>query len=194
MGLPDVWHLDEGLPEPFLDIVRFCAIECSLQVSGENSVSWMVNAWSYALKCPSGVLTEATVIAIGRAVEPDRNARGYRECGVRVGDSIKPHQREVPELMRRLMAQVPAAVEAGEQAEWYRQFEEVHPFVDGNGRTGQVLYNLLCGTLHDPEFAPDYWGDWRRKPGFGAPSEPATPDRVGRSTALPASGSRDGAT
>jgi fido (protein-threonine AMPylation protein) len=30
-----------------------------------------------------------------------------------------------------------------EPAEWFRRYEEVHPFVDGNGRTGQVLLNWL---------------------------------------------------
>ena len=32
-----------------LKIVRFCAIECELQVSGERSVFWMVRAWNHAM-------------------------------------------------------------------------------------------------------------------------------------------------
>ena len=84
---------------------------------------------------------------------------------------IHVHQTDKPILVAHVAAQDAAAVEAGEQAEWFRQFEEVHPFRDGNGRTGQVLYNLLCGTLDKPDFAPDFWDDWRRKPGAGAPSD-----------------------
>lgn len=32
----------------------------------------------------------------------------------------------------------------------YRAFEEVHPFVDGNGRTGKILLNMLGDTMTNP--------------------------------------------
>jgi hypothetical protein len=42
--------------------------------------------------------------------------------------------------------------------EWYLAFEWIHPFRDGNGRTGKVLHNWLNGTLDDPVLVSDYFG------------------------------------
>jgi Fic/DOC family len=43
--------------------------------------------------------------------------------------------------------------------EVYREFELIHPFVDGNGRTGKVLLNWRAETLSTPFFPPaDFWG------------------------------------
>ena len=40
----------------------------------------------------------------------------------------------------------------------YFAFEHVHPFPDGNGRSGKVIYNWARGTLDRPEFPPAFWG------------------------------------
>lgn len=42
--------------------------------------------------------------------------------------------------------------------DWYLAYEWVHPFIDGNGRTGKILHNWLNGTLDDPVLVPDYFG------------------------------------
>jgi hypothetical protein len=41
--------------------------------------------------------------------------------------------------------------------DWYVAFEAVHPFSDGNGRSGKVLHNSLSGTLEDPVLVSDYF-------------------------------------
>jgi fido (protein-threonine AMPylation protein) len=40
----------------------------------------------------------------------------------------------------------------------YYEFEIIHPFRDGNGRTGKIIYNWLMGTLRAPVFPPDMFG------------------------------------
>ncbi len=40
----------------------------------------------------------------------------------------------------------------------YREFELVHPFSDGNGRTGKVLLNYLADTLERPTMPSDWFG------------------------------------
>lgn len=42
--------------------------------------------------------------------------------------------------------------------DFYREFEWIHPFIDGNGRVGSILYNWKVGTLNEPTAPPDLFG------------------------------------
>lgn len=42
--------------------------------------------------------------------------------------------------------------------DWYLAYEAIHPFADGNGRTGKILHNWLKETLDDPVLVHDYFG------------------------------------
>lgn len=153
-----------GLTSKHREIVRFCAIECEMQRSGERSVHWMFEAWNYALERTGLLPTEVDVLALGELIEPRKNARGYRQVPVQIGGDVLADWGNIPRQMSVLMEN---AVDLTPDSFFYR-YEKVHPFVDGNGRTGQVLFNWLLGTLETPEWAPNFFEDPRRVAGDGA--------------------------
>lgn len=102
---------------------------------------------------------------LGHLIEPYVNSgQRYRNVNVRVGSSIKPGHEEVPRLMNKLLD----AQDWLNPDEWFKEYEEVHPFADGNGRSGVILFNYLGGTMQNPVWPPNFWGDPRRTVGHGA--------------------------
>lgn len=150
---------------PQLEIVDFCARECVLQRSGELSVSRMVQAWSWAIDRFGPMprprpIDVPFVMQLGRILEPEK-VGGWRKTPVTAVDGVTvigAHPRDIARQVELLLE----AQRRLEPAEVYRLFEEIHPFVDGNGRCGQILFNYLGGTLKKPVMAPDFWGDARR--------------------------------
>lgn len=121
-------------------------------------MAWMLDGWLYAHRYLAKPIRCKDVLTLGRIVEPRQNLHGLRTVGVRVGLSVKMDSRLVPDALDRLLANQPPIGEALSVCnEWYRQYEEIHPFRDGNGRTGNILWNWLCGTLPTPLAPPDLW-------------------------------------
>ena len=121
---------------------------------GLQRVAGMIHAWSAVLQMPPRPLEIGDVIALGRWIEPC-NAEGFRKVAVRVGRRIPPEYHEVPHLVKALLTQQNTL----EPLEFYREFELIHPFEDGNGRVGKILLNWSNRTLLTPVFPPDdFWG------------------------------------
>jgi Fic family protein len=87
-------------------------------------------------------------------IEPEVNHRGWRTCGVRIGDRICPDWQELP----RLMLEWEHGIENLTPDEAYLEFEKIHPFVDGNGRTGKIIHNWMLKSLDKPVLIKDYFG------------------------------------
>lgn len=134
-------------------IVRYCAEEVSRQRRGPIEVANMVDAWIAAMEIPNP-LTITVIEGLGMMIEPGENADGFRQCNVSVGTRICPDSREVRGLMEKFCQRV------GDMTpnEAYREFEEIHPFRDGNGRVGKIVFNARNGSLDLPEMPPNFWG------------------------------------
>ena len=129
---------------------------------GIERVGWMIDAWCYILPRSNSFVPDLdTIKAIGKRIERHKNSGGFRRCGVRVGMRVCPPFYDVPALLERLLS----LHDGMTPVEFYKEFEMIHPFVDGNGRTGKILLNWKNGTLLDPIFPPaDLFGEPIRNP------------------------------
>lgn len=117
-------------------------------------------------------LTHEDVLALHRLIAGgvmDQGAAGrYRQIGVRVGRHAPPPAHEVSGLMRELLDWW-----NGPSGQWspvitsaivHFRFEDIHPFADGNGRTGRMLalwelYRRGFDTHHIFSVDEYYWED-----------------------------------
>ncbi len=147
--------------EEIKHISKWAAQECSWQISGELSVSQLVDAVLEAREWELPI-TPTHIIRLGTVIAPAWNHDRFRLTGVVVGSYVAPGYREVPRLIDNL-------IEVQEQlspTEFFKEFEEIHPFRDGNGRTGAILWNWLEGNLEGSltklQFPPNLFADSRR--------------------------------
>lgn len=145
-----------------LRIVKFCAEEVERQRRGPIQVFNMVEAWSHAIdryeRDKSNTRLLDYIQRWGHLIEPEKNHGEWRSVGVRVGDYICPRPDEVPSRMERWFELVKWDTNLSvTPEEAYREFLEVHPFVDGNGRCGKIIYSWLRGELYAPTMPPNFF-------------------------------------
>jgi len=117
-----------------------------------------VDAMTYAMNDASGQITVARILEIHRCLLSQtrlaEHAGSFRSTQNWIGgsdynplsaDFVPPPHEEIPKLIDDLCAfcnddGLPAVAQA---ALAHAQFETIHPFVDGNGRTGRALIHVI---------------------------------------------------
>ncbi len=98
------------------------------------SLTGPADRWPMGYRIPNSRLLE-----IHRLVFWDEEFAGkWRTARVRIGDHYPPGPGEVPKLMAQLEDAHRLRTDH-DLAQWYNDFETIHPFQDGNGRVGGII-------------------------------------------------------
>lgn len=117
-------------------------------VYDEDSLNQAMFAWEYLISedelTPSVILKTHKILMLNQQhLRP--NERGYfREVEVLIGGCYGAKARHVPDLIgnwcRKISSPVPITKDF---IGLHIDYEEIHPFVDGNGRTGRMFLNWM---------------------------------------------------
>lgn len=145
--------------------MKYIAEEVYRQRDDANAVYWMLEAWllaesdwhaaGYREDRTRRVISVNMIESWGKLVHPKWNAKGFRTVPVMVGGRRGTEPCDVAESLAGLVELCNTSGIRPEEA--YYEFEIIHPFSDGNGRTGKIVFNYLRGTLNDPALPPNFW-------------------------------------
>lgn len=137
-------------------VKEWCREQCIMQhATTEQDFAGMEGAWYYAISnCQAGPLAIDDITWMALLIDPIANPNGEFRMGPAVfmgGGSAAD-----AEDIRRYLAFLMDSVYSLTPEEIYRELMWIHPFKDGNGRVGALVYNWLNGTLAEPVNAPEY--------------------------------------
>jgi hypothetical protein len=134
-----------------MNIYQFTRRECKIQddCSMESCLN-MLSACKIALNM--NIITMQDILLLGELIKPDHNTKGFRNTPVIFKNLSKGLH---PELIKNALTNLVNAQEYLSPIEFYQEFELIHPFEDGNGRLGAILYNVLNKSMNDPILPPE---------------------------------------
>jgi len=130
--------------QDILDLIKESnAIE---SVHDPQELHQSLKAWKYLITVES--LGKKEISEVHRLIMErlDPHIAGkFRRVNVRVGHDVKMPWTKVIRSLEALLEHQP--YNALSSLEWHLQFEDIHPFEDGNGRTGRMIYWWHCVSL-----------------------------------------------
>lgn len=143
-------------------------------VYDEDSLQQATYAWEYMIEqdqiTPHDVLRTHKILMLNHKLLPDE--KGYfRHCAAFIGGKQAMHHKEVSKAIMEWCHEMNQKLDCDKEScmeDWSKQlhvtYEKIHPFVDGNGRTGRMFMNwwrikngLPILVIHEGKEQMDYY-------------------------------------